>query len=603
MQDLHERAYQAGIWLDYTDQTGAKRQAPPETLDALLNALGPDLESGIGANSYQIVHLGDAFESPAAPGEEIQLTLEDGTAWSGCVGSDTAPFLPLGLHRLDWSGGQQTLIVAPERLELPKRGWGVTLPLYGLGDGAIGSFDDLGEALKRLSRLGAGFVGINPIHAGFFPDPGEYSPYAPSHRRRLNAAHIALDGLAAFAGPLIDYPQAFDEKSAALEAAFQKQRSDPEFQTFWSQQSPSLHVFATHQALSEQFGRYWSDWPAEYQNPQSQAVFDFAAAHKDRVLFHGWLQYVADKQLSNLSKNTKDMRHGLYLDLAVGTHPFGAETWLEPDTYARSVSLGAPPDAFAPDGQEWGLAPLNPRALIRAGFKPFAEMLRMQFKYAGMLRIDHILGFERAFWIPQGDLPGTYVAMPRDALLAVTRLEATRAGAIVVGEDLGNIPDGLRQDLDASGLLGCRVVMFELDENGAARGPEEYAEASLASFGTHDLPPYRGWSKGRDIELRHNLGLISDETRAAADATRVWEAERLTQLAGGESSEDLLRVLASTASRLVALQIEDILEFTDQPNLPGTIDTYPNWRRRLPSGFLDDERLAQASKIMQDSGR
>jgi 4-alpha-glucanotransferase len=291
----------------------------------------------------------------------------------------------------------------------------------------------------------------------------------------------------------------------------------------------------------------------------------------------------------------------------VGTHPHGAETWLEPDCFARGVSLGAPPDAFSKDGQVWGLAPLNPWGLIASGFRPVAEMLRQQFRFSKLIRIDHILGFDRAFWVPQEEgLPGTYVAMPKDALLAVARIEAARAGGTIVGEDLGNIPDGLHADLDASGLLGCRVAMFELDHHGHPRRPEDYPERTLASFGTHDLPTYQGWREARDIAARAALGTMDAETEARSRAHRAWETGQLDRVTGGADVEALERFLGRVGSRLVALQIEDILDIKDQPNLPGTVREYPNWRRRLPlspDAWGDDPRLARAARTMAEAGR
>jgi 4-alpha-glucanotransferase len=236
-------------------------------------------------------------------------------------------------------------------------------------------------------------------------------------------------------------------------------------------------------------------------------------------------------------------------------------------------------------------------------------MLRQQFRFSRLVRIDHILGFDRAFWVPQaegGGVPGAYVAMPKDALLAVARIEAARSGGTIIGEDLGNIPDGLHAHLEASGLLGCRLVMFELDHGGQPWATWDYPERTLASFGTHDLPTYAGWREGRDIAARAALGAIDAETETRARAHRAWEVGQLDRVAGGAEVAAVERFLARVHSRLVALQIEDILDIADQPNLPGTVREYPNWRRRLPlspEDWGDDPRLARAAATMAAEGR
>ena len=272
------------------------------------------------------------------------------------------------------------------------------------------------------------------------------------------------------------------------------------------------------------------------------------------------------------------MRFGLYLDLAVGTHPSGAETWEDRDSFAHGASLGAPPDAFSADGQNWGLAPLNPLALRARAYAPLAETLRRQLRLAGLLRIDHILGFDRAFWVPQG-APGGYVTMPREAMLAVVRIEAARARATVVGEDLGNIPDGLRGSLKASGVLGCRVMMFERTgwHPPRFRRPGAYDAAAIASFSTHDLPNWDGWRAGRDIDARARLGSLGPEAAADQAAHRRDEVAALDAMLAegtatppqGDALADAMHAaLARSRSRLVAVQIENALRMPDQPNLP-----------------------------------
>ena len=381
--------------------------------------------------------------------------------------------------------------------------------------GGIGDYDDLRDAVRTFAETGAGFVGVNPIHAGFPTDPSAISPYSPSHRRRLSVMHLATGEAARGSGDFIDYPGSLHARRAALEAGFDTLGASPGFEAYLRREGSSLERFATYEALAEHHGPTWDTWPEAFQSAESAEVSAFARENAGRIRFHAWLQFLAEEQLSAIrgDADAQGMAQGLYLDLAVGTHPHGAETWAEPGPFAFGVSLGAPPDAFSETGQVWNVAPFNPRALVATGFEALATTLRAQLRFAGMLRIDHILGFERAFWVPDG-LPGTYVAMPREAMLAVVRIEAARAGAVIVGEDLGNIPEGLQDDLKASGILGTRVAMFE-----KGRPAGDYPEGVLTAFGTHDLPTWAGWRRGRDLEARRQIGAMD----AADDA---WLVER-----------------------------------------------------------------------------
>ncbi|MCA8879374.1 MAG: 4-alpha-glucanotransferase [Rhodobacteraceae bacterium] len=621
----------AGITTGYHDLTGAFRPTGPETARALLSAMG--LEAGNDRSATETLNALRAEEArqplplwtvtvadvparlhPRWAGDWA-LTLEDGGLIEGHAdGILDLPALPLGRHRLDFAGQTSTILSAPDRLPMPPRAWGMMVPLYGLrteAEGGFGDYRDLGRAVAGLGALGASFVGINPIHAGFPADPGNFSPYAPSSRQRLNVAHIAVDGANGSCAPLIDYAIDLPAKYAALEAAYAA-RSDTDsgaFSAWRSMTGPGLERFALHQALSEAFGAYWPDWPEAYRRPDSPEVAAFAAAHADRVGYHAWLQFMAETQLGEVraAAEATGMRYGLYLDLAVGTHPGGAETWGEPQSFARGVSLGAPPDAFAPNGQSWGLAPLDPRQLARTGFATLAEVLRAQFQFAKLLRIDHILGFERAFWVPEEKgIAGAYVTMPRAAMLAVTRIEAARAGATVIGEDLGNVPDGLRGDLAASGILGCRVAMFERwsDFPPHFRAAKDYDENALAAFGSHDLATWAGWREGRDIAWWERIGHMDAAASLDARARRDAEVAALgAEIGTGTRPDDLHAFLGRSRSRLVAVQAEDVLELAEQPNLPGTVFEHPNWRRRLSVPAADlasDPRVVATAALMRD---
>ncbi|MEM9344016.1 MAG: 4-alpha-glucanotransferase [Pseudomonadota bacterium] len=591
--ELHEAANRAGVATEYHGLSGELRTVPDETVEAVLAAIGPEGE----APGYRVVEA-NAPVDPELTGEaEWRLTYEDGVEIEG---RGSLPPLPLGRHCLHLGGRDEWLLSAPKALPLPERCWGMTLPLYGLRGaerGGLADYADLAVAVEALAGVGAGFVGLNPVHAGFGADPFHISPYSPSHRRRLSTHYIPVAGDAEGAGGLVDYKASLPVRQAALDAAYAVYEDDGRFARFQAR-ADGLRAFATYEALAEVHGPNWNTWPAAFREPTSKEVHAFAQERHARVRFHEWLQFRAWQDLIQVGERAKDagLRHGLYLDLAVGTHPYGAETWAERESFAEGVSLGAPPDAFAEDGQRWGLAPFNPRALVASGFKELAETLRWQMRFAGMLRVDHILGFERAFWLPEG-LPGTYVAMPRDAMLAVLRIEAARAGCIVVGEDLGNVPDGLRWELSERGVLGCDVAMFE-----PGKRAEHYRERALASFGTHDLPTWIGWREGRDIAARLGIGEIDEGAAGAARDARRADVQAFQEHTGG----DVHGFLARTTARLVAVQAEDVFEAVEQSNLPGTVESHPNWRRRVPVDVEDwagDERLRRVGQVMHRAGR
>ena len=631
MSDPRDRLAAAlGIVASYTDQTGRRRRTSRATQTALMRAMGVEAatkaeaeahlaarETGADLPAYLVTVAETAPALTLTDTQSWQLRLENGAKIEGR--GPTLPALPLGLHHLASGGATCTLISAPARLPLPPKAWGMTAPLYGLGGpgGGLADTDALAEAGTALARAGGDFLGLNPIHAGFWDASTGYSPYTPSHRRRLTALHIPT-GPAAPGPDLIDYAREIPAKRAALEAAYAQADPDPGFERFLADQGPSLTQFALHQALSDRHGPYWTDWPKALQSPDSDATRQAAADLGAEIRLHAWLQYRAGQALSSAQRhvNNAGAAYGLYLDLAVGTHPAGAETWEDRDSFATGVSLGAPPDAFSAEGQRWGLAPFNPTALIKAGFAPLAETLRALFDHAGMVRIDHILGFDRAFWVPdEAGLPGAYVRMPRDAMLAVVRLEAARAGGVVVGEDLGNVPRGLRQDLATSGILGCRVAIFEQAGHPTRfRDPKRYPAAALASFSTHDLPTWRGWRAGHEIGLRHELGHISDADAAHHTAHRQTEIEAFDAMTAPyrpdatapEDQAALTHALAASQSALVAVQAEVTFDMLPQPNLPGTTTEFPNWRQPLPLAAKDwhnDPRLAQTAAIMTQHGR
>lgn len=640
MSALHDLAALLGIVWKYWDGAGRHQEAPDETLRMVCEAMGHparterDAAASLATEEarrnarllpeFDVVEAERPAQIPLPGGAPVKwrLELEDGQVFEGTASwLIDLPALPVGYHFLETQNDRMALLSAPARLPEPVRHWGVMVPLYGLkpvGQDGIGSYADLAETASALGSVGAGFVGLNPVHAGFPLDDTAYSPYSPSSRQWLNTTHVAVEpgpkegaapgGAAGSKDPdaaLIDYLSAIPAIRAAQEeafAAFEESGDDADFVAWCRRGGTDLQRFVLHQALSEVHGPYWRDWPLAMRGPEAPLVSLYAQRQPDRLRFHAWLQWRAEHQLSEAADAAKaaGMPLGLYLDLAVGTHPDGAETWADKDLFARGVSLGAPPDPLGPDGQVWNLAPMQPRELARRGFAPLADILRRQLRFAGVLRIDHVLGFERAFWVPDG-LPGAYVPMPRDGMLAVARIEAARAGAVIVGEDLGVIPDGLRDALDESGIFGCRIAMFERDWEGDRRFQPtwEYPPRVMASFNSHDVPLWKAWRSGEDIAWRLKLGQLTGESAKSAQAERARDVALFDAATGDPtgSIEGLCDFLARSTAILVAVQIEDLLEMEHQPNLPGTVFDHPNWRYRLTTSGPDLTSVPKLDRV------
>jgi len=637
---LHSLARALGLEWQYWDGAGQHQTAPDESLRAICAALGYDAWDDARAGdslarldaaraacllpSWLVVDAQyDYWLGVNAPdGTDWQLSCDDGVLCTGQVtgGGIRLPALGVGYFWLELSGERMAVLSAPASLPEPQRGWGVLAPLYGMQsqfNGAIGSYLDLADTARALGQAGAKFLGINPVHAMFASDNTAFSPYSPSSRHWLSTLHVDVSAGGGVLDPLIDYATAIPYLRTAQRAAFAAFEDSGEamaaFLEWSDRQGDALTQFALHQALADTYGPYWPDWPKAMQSAQSVEVQQFAQTNdcQRAMRFHTWAQWKAHSQLETARDAARDsgMRYGLYLDLAVGTHPDGAETWADPELFAQGVSLGAPPDPFGPEGQVWNLAPMLPTVLEERGFAPLARILRRQLDYGGILRIDHILGFERGFWVPNG-LPGVYVTMPRDALLAVARIEAHTSGAVIVGEDLGVIPDGLRDALAGSGILGCRVAMFERDWNGdrGFTAPEHHPERVMISFGSHDLPLWKGWRAGQDIDWRVKLDLMTPPQAQAAQAERRSDVALFDAAAGGDpgTMTALAGFLARSRSVLAALQLEDLLDMSGQPNLPGTVYDHPNWRQRLntPAAGLGEVRaLKHCAKIMAAQGR
>ena len=687
---LQTLAETMGILPDWHDIAGRHHTTTPETQRALLRAMGiaaeTEAEAAQSLATFQVRAAarrlpeevvgtaGSEMRIPLTAPVEWHLELENGGVENGYAEAAIHITPPAGLHRL--SAGEETCLVIAAPAEAPSvaeilgrdasggdatggaQGWGVTAALYGLRSArnlGLGDYSDLANAAEQLAGLGADFIGINPLHARGAACDG-ISPYTPSCRTALEPRHIAVDAVLGFRqseaaqallrdnasrlaaarnGEFIDYATCDAIGGDLLRALFAdfERSAGPAIDAFTAWRSgtgQALEWFALFEAISLRHGADWRRWPEALQSFGSPAVLSFAGANGRDVRFHAWLQWLAHRQLAAAQAAAKNagMGLGLYLDIAVGVRPGGADTWSAPACFAEGVSLGAPPDAFNPAGQNWALAPFNPRGLRSAAYRPFIEMLRAAMSHAGIIRIDHILGVRRAFWVPDaassGGAPGGYVAYPEAALLALIRLEAQRAGCVVVGEDLGSVPPGLRDRLAEAGLLGCAVVQFE-KEGQRFHPPATYRPATLASFGTHDTPTLRGWWSGWDIDQRHAISGSDDAARDQEQQQRAAERAALAQLlcdeglapAGldpaappGEAddvlAEALHRLLARAGSALVAVQLDDALGSVAQQNLPGTVDEHPNWRRRYPvavEGLAGDPRLRALATLFELTAR
>lgn len=570
------------------------------------------------------------------------------------------------LHSERTVEGQALLLVAPRKCylpSLPKRAWGISLQLYGLRshrNWGIGDFRDLEEIMKVAgTRWGVATIGVNPLH---IPAAGLTSPYSPSSRLFWSPVYLNLEGVDEWrmsAGlrqkaksakfqhtlqqlrenPLVDYEAVGKLKWTVLEKlfrVFRRHHLRPKnltargraFAKFVSGFHPQLTMFCTFQVLTEHLGTVaWRTWPNAFQHPQSPDVEVFQRSYATRVQFYQYVQWLCELQLQQLDHvaKTHSLSLRLYHDLPVGIHPDGADAWVFQDQLASDITVGAPPDSFNLNGQSWGLVVPNPVRLREDGYRFFRETLRQNMRHGGVLRIDHALGLFRMFWVPQGGTgkDGIYVRTYVDEILAVLALESVRRKVMVVGEDLGAVTPAIRQKLDAAGLLSYRLLFFEREPGGAMIPPHAYPEQALVAATTHDLPTLKGFWAGRDIIIKEEGGVYlrkkdieQEQRRRAEDRERLWEALHREGLCAAQAippslPDDMLQAmyqyLGRTPSRLLIVQLEDLLAELDTPNLPGAPDSvYPSWRVRIGrelTAWLKDRAILCFAKAMQRERR
>ncbi len=591
--------------------------------------------------------------------------------------------LGLGYHwfKMETASGEldnspMRLIVAPRCcykppvLEAGGRVLGISIQLYAVRsqrNWGIGDFTDLKTVIEKMPAFGCASVGLNPLHALYADSPDQASPYSPSSRLFLNPLYMDVEFMDDFhecpdahylvrqnkfqmqldqlrAQSLVDYKAVTELKYSLFKLLyehFRQQHLNPlsergsEFRKYQRELNPQLRLYATFEALRAEFHdqsdssaqqQWWRDWPQEFQQADSESVKCFVRTHETQIEFYEYLQWQTELQLAkaaDLAKE-KELMLGIYQDLAVGCDGCGADVWTQPHLFAQSTSIGAPPDDFSPAGQDWGLKPAIPNQMKRTGYQSFVDVLRRNMRYADSLRVDHVMGLRRLFWIADKDpVKGTYVDYPMDDLLGIVALESHRQHCLVIGEDLGTVPDDLRWALDDRGVFSYKVFYFEKHWHGdhSYRRPNEYPVNSLVTASTHDLPTIQGFWAESDIRLRDDLGLFGndDSCRLIFEQRRqdrnrlilalhqegLWGDTEVPDRAAAppELSEALHCYLARSNASVMMIQIEDILEVTEQCNLPGTTTEYPNWRRKLPvnlEDWLDDAMVIESVNRISD---
>jgi 4-alpha-glucanotransferase len=623
--DLFTKAKELGIQTEFVDGQGHRHVTDPAALKIILDAL-PVRKTPRLLNQAVVVRpgrssrtdLGQAAASPVhwkiAKGPKI---IAHGESHDPVIVWPAD--LPDGSYRLHLTDASSVteeipLIVAPKAFGGDfDRCWLLAVQLYGVRsvrNWGMGDFTDLEALIELAGQLGADGVGLNPLHALFDDRPADCSPYSPNSRLFLNALYVDVEKLPEFqpgafaangdaidrlrAGDIVDYVAVAGLKWRALRSAFDAFKADPanerrqDFEQFRAERAPLLSRFACFEMLRHKFNTPWWEWPEQWRQPDDAKCAGLREGPDGaEIEFVEFVQWTADRQLRSCRDRASKlgMKVGLYLDVAVGVQSDGFDAWNEQVAISRHLAVGAPPDALNTAGQNWGLAGFNAVGLEIQSFEPYREMLRASMRYAGAIRLDHVLGLKRLYLVPHGFAAdnGVYVRMPFEPLLAATAQESVAHRCVVIGEDLGTVPEGFREQMAEWGIWSYQVMMFERDDDGSFRGIDHYSANALVTFNTHDLSSYAGWRSFSDLALKRSLGIDpgeSDEARWHA-LTMLSEVLRHHAIDG----HDLFAVvgfLARTKSRLLAISLEDLLGVIDQPNIPGTVDEHPNWRRRLP---------------------
>ena len=583
---------------------------------------------------------------------------------------------PIGYHKLrvdfiddTYSSGEMTLIIVPKTCYVPPslenggRTWGFPLQAYALRSNrnwGMGDFTDVANMVEIAGELGAGTLGINPVNTLFPENAANASPYGSSCRLFINTLYIDVEAVLEFEeckeaknlaaskefseklkkardSDMVDYETVAFLKNSVLELLYNEFRKKhlaskhtergAEFRAFCEKGGRMLKGVATYQALSEKMenGSQWRKWSKEYQDCNSSAVAEFVASNAKRIEFFMYMLWIAERQFATIGEAclNHELAIGLYQDLAVGVLDCSAETWIEPELFAKNISLGAPPDECNPKGQEWGLSPFCPITLYDEAYKPFIKVMQANMRNAGALRIDHTIGLLRLFWVikSQGAASGCYVSYPLDDFLGIVALESQRRKCLVVSECLGVVPKSFLKSIRDVGLLPFHLFYIEREKDRSFIASKDYPEAALSVVSSHDLATLHGFWLGRDLELFDKFDLfLTEESKQEEFEAREKDRELIIKALTDEGflSSDVkieknkvpdglveaaYKFLASTKSKLVMVQLEDIFGQIEQMNLPGTYLEYPNWRRKLPvklEDFLSHERLRLVCKNMND---
>ena len=633
-EDLTALAEAHGVATWYEDWHRERKDVSDASVIGVLGLLGVDASAPAAVTAA----LATAPAKQALPATVVvrsgtrrslpssgRVTLEDGRVRKV---SEIPADLPLGWHRLTVESREVTLVVVPAELPEVPESWGWMLQLYALHSAGSWGMGDLGDLRTFVEHSAdAGLILLNPLHAVTPTTPVPSSPYSPSSRRFANALYLRVadvplyqnadaalrsrvDALRPAESELIDYTAVWEAKRAALELLW------PLAGPVDRDADPGLTDFAVFCVLAERHGPNWQAWPEELRRPDAPAVA--AVRDDERVGFHIWLQQLLEAQLdaANEAARAAGMPIGVVQDLAVGIDPSGADGWLLQDVLAAGVHAGAPPDAFNQLGQDWGLAAWRPDRLIETGYTAYRDMLRRIFRHAGGLRVDHVAGLWRLWWVPPGMGPaeGTYVHYDPEAMLGILALEAHRAGAVVIGEDLGTVLPEVTEGLERMNMLGSAVLWFTRDwdhPDDTFLPAAKYARNALASISTHDLPTAAGFLAGEQVRVRAELGQLAgsvEDERRNAEADRAALLDALTNeglIKADSTPEDIVvamhEFLARTPSRLVTASLYDVLGILDQPNLPGTTDEYPNWRMPITTSLeqiVADPRVRRIAAVL-----
>ncbi|HEX8554499.1 MAG TPA: 4-alpha-glucanotransferase [Sphingomonas sp.] len=587
---------EAGLARDWVDADGRAHRVDDGVLAAILDTLdlAPPAEAFVTADAGCAVAVPAGFSDGAA-----ELVREDGTRAAVTIAGGVMPGVAaVGYHRVERGSQGFALAVAPARCPaLTGRSWAPAVQVPALrGRGRFGDAGALADAARAFGRAGAQALAIGPTHALFPADPTRFSPYSPSSRLFHNVL-IGDPGPGAESNEaLIDWPSAAAERMARLRQAFET--ADPGVLAAYRAATPGLEDHARFDALHAHFGgRGWQDWPAAFHGPRGSAVARFAAEHAREVGFHVFAQWLAETSLARAQAAAREtMAIGIIADLAVGVDGGGSQAWSRPGELLAGLSIGAPPDPLGPLGQNWGITALSPFAMQRTGFAGFIQTIRVALRHAGGLRIDHALGMRRLWVIPDGGTAadGAYLTMPVEDLLRIVTIEAVRAEAVVIAEDLGTVPPGFRDMLGQRRMYGMRVLPFERDAGGFVP-PVDWDARGVAMTGTHDTPTLAGWWRGRDLDWARRLGRTVGDEREGERAA-LWRAIGDGPLPRDPASpvDAALDAVADAPGALMIVPVEDLIGEEEQPNLPGTTTEHPNWCRRLPEPV---ETLLQRSDV------